>query len=208
MTGWREVYDFWFPAGLDVDHATHRAQIQWWFQGGADKDVAEHFRGALGAAIRGDLAEWTDSPRGTLLLIVVLDQFPRCLYQGAAESFACDGAALGLTEQGLANGVYDALEAPWEKMFFTIPLVHAEGPDHLQRIDRAVELTDAFASKAPPQLSELYAFATQQPRGHRAVIERFGRFPHRNEALGRVSTPEEIEYLAAAELVNRRMPPA
>lgn len=207
MVDWREIYDFWFPTGLDADHATHRAQIQCWFGGGADAGIVARYGEILDAAIRGDLAAWKSSPRGMLALIIVLDQFPRSIHQGTPRAFAHDGEAVKLAQEGIANGSYDALDAVWEKMFFSIPLVHAEGPDHVARIDRAVELTDPLAREAPAHLRQLYEFAAQQPRAHREVIGRFGRFPHRNDILGRVSTAEEQQYLETEVPVHRRKPP-
>jgi uncharacterized protein (DUF924 family) len=92
-------------------------------------------------------------------------------------------------------------------MVFALPLAHAEGPDHLQRLERVVALAEAVVLEAPPRLKPLYRFSADQARGHLEVISRFGRFPHRNLILGRVSTPEEAAYLAKGDFVHTRQPP-
>jgi uncharacterized protein (DUF924 family) len=100
---------------------------------------------------------------------------------------------LALVLEGLANGHYGTLRTPWEKTFFVTPLVHCEGPDHLERADRAVALARALLAEVPEHLKPLYEFSAQQPVGHRKVIAAFGRHPHRNRILGRESTPRTKE---------------
>jgi uncharacterized protein (DUF924 family) len=112
-----------------------------------------------------------------------------------------------IAEEGLRNGQYDALARPWEKTFFVLPLGHAEGPDHLARLERVVAMTETIALEAPERLQPLYRHSVSQARGHLEVISRFGRFPHRNPILGRVSTPEEAAYLAKGDFVHLRPPP-
>ncbi|HEX5796035.1 MAG TPA: DUF924 family protein [Geminicoccaceae bacterium] len=113
-----------------------------------------------------------------------------------------------MAEEGLRSGHYDALTRPWEKTFFQLPLAHAEGADHLERLQRAVALVEAIALEAPERLRPLYRHSVSQARGHLDVIARFGRFPHRNPVLGRVSTPEEVAYLARGDFVHKRpLPP-
>jgi uncharacterized protein (DUF924 family) len=112
---------------------------------------------------------------------------------GHARAFAQDPKALALVLEGLANGHYGTLRTPWEKTFFVTPLVHCEGPDHLERADRAVALARALLAEVPEHLKPLYEFSAQQPVGHRKVIAAFGRHPHRNRILGRESTPRTKE---------------
>lgn len=204
---WRTVHGFWFPSGLDdADLEAHRRMFGWWFGGGANAELPR-FAPVLAAARAGGLSDWLAAPRGRLALIVALDQFPRGLCAGTPDAYACDRAALRTAEDGLGNGHCAALTTPWEKTFFVMPLAHAEGPDHLARLDRVVALTERFAGEAPERLRPLYAFSAGQARGHREVIARFGRFPHRNAILGRASTPEEAAYLAAGDFVHQRRPP-
>lgn len=202
---WRTVHDFWFPPGLDADLQTHTRMAEWWMRGGATPELPP-FAPTLAAARAGLLDGWSATPRGRLSLIVVLDQFPRGLHAGTPEAYGCDRHALRLAEEGLAAGHYDAL-APWEKLFMALPLVHAEGPGHRERTERVAALAQAVAAGAPERLKPLYDFSASQARGHRDVIRRFGRFPHRNAILGRASTPEEEAYLAGGDFVHLRRPP-
>jgi uncharacterized protein (DUF924 family) len=204
---WRSVYDFWFPPSLeDADVEAHRHMFIWWFGGGANAELPP-FAPVLEAAKAGRLDDWRATPLGHLSLIVVLDQFPRGLFAGAPEAYAFDPMALRIAEEGLRNGHYDALTRPWERLFFTLPLAHAEGPDHRERLERVVALAERDAVEAPPRLQPLYRFSADQARGHLETITRFGRFPHRNRILGRVSTPEEEAYLARGDFVHTRQPP-
>jgi len=204
---WRAVYDFWFPSGLDdADPATHSRMFGWWFGGGANGELPS-FAPLVGAAKAGNLDHWLSTPLGRLSLIIVLDQFPRGLFVGTPEAYASDPAALRVAEGGLRNGHYDALSRPWEKTFFFMPLAHTEGRDHLERLKRVVALAETVALEAPQHLQSLYRHSVNQARGHLDVISRFGRFPHRNPVLGRVSTSEEAAYLEKGEFVHTRRPP-
>jgi uncharacterized protein (DUF924 family) len=203
---WRSVYDFWFPPELDrADLETLYRMAEWWFQGGSNAELPR-FDPLVGAAAAGALSRWLDTPRGRLSLIVVLDQFPRGLYAGTPKAFAFDPQALAVAEEGLKNGQYDALSNSWEKAFFALPLIHTEGPDHLERTERAVELAERRVTDGPPHLRAFREFGLSQARGHRDVIARFGRHPHRNAVLGRVSTSEEETYLKKGEFVHKRRP--
>jgi uncharacterized protein (DUF924 family) len=195
-----DILAFWFPPGLDVDEETHRQQFQWWFGGGADEAIRAHHRPVLEAACRRELP-WADTPRGRLALIIVLDQFSRTVWQGTPQAYAQDPRARRLALEGFDLGHYAKLPTVWEKTFFLLPLGHAEQQGLL---DRCVALCDGLALEAPAHLQKLYAFSASQARGHRDVVARFGRQPHRNVVLGRTSTAEELAYLAAGELVHRR----
>jgi uncharacterized protein (DUF924 family) len=196
-----DVLLFWFPKHLVADHAAMASQFEWWFRGGADAALAERFTGVLERAARGDLDHWSQGPRSRLALIVVLDQFSRSIHRGTARAFAQDAKALALALEGLEIGHYAALETPWEKTFFFLPLGHSEELAHLEQ---AVELAEQLATQARPELGRILEHSASQARGHRDVIARFGRHPHRNAVLGRRSTPEELEYLASGQLVHTR----
>lgn len=205
---WRTVYDFWFPPGVDDDDPeTHRQRWIWWMGGGANREL-QPFGPMVEAARAGRLNAWLATPRGRLSLILVLDQFPRGLYAGTPAAYANDPAALRIAEEGLRNGHYDALTGAWEKSFFFMPLGHAEGPDHRERLERVVALAEAIAHEAPERLRSPYRHGVSQARGHLDVISRFGRHPHRNPVLGRDSTPEEAAYLEEGDFVHLRRPPA
>lgn len=200
-----DVLRFWFPSQLSSDQAAMVRQWEWWFRGGADADVTEHFSPLLEQATRGELDTWFHEPRSRLALIIVLDQFSRSLHRLTAQSFAQDPKACALTLEGIDVGHYVALETPWEKTFFFLPLGHSED---LRNLELAVKLADELVKESPQEYRALLEFSAAQARRHRDVIAQFGRHPHRNEVLGRQSTPEELEYLASGQLVHTRpMPP-
>jgi uncharacterized protein (DUF924 family) len=195
------VLAFWFPDLSDADHARMVRQFEWWFRGGADGAIAERFTPLLERAARGDLDHWSVQPRSRLALIIVLDQFPRSLYRDTARAYAQDPKALALALEGIRIGHYAGLQTPWEKTFFLLPLGHSEELAHLER---ALALAEQLAAAASPEFRKVLEHSASQARGHRDVIARFGRQPHRNALLGRQSTPEELEYLARGELVHKR----
>jgi uncharacterized protein (DUF924 family) len=195
------VLAFWFPDLSRADHARLVRQFEWWFRGGADAAVAERFTPFFARAARGELDHWSAQPRSRLALIIMLDQFPRSLYRDTAQAYAQDPKALALALDGIRTGHYARLETPWEKTFFLLPLGHSEEVGHLER---AVALAEEIAAGAPPQFRKVLEHSASQARGHRDVLARFGRQPHRNAVLGRQSTPEELDYLASGELVHKR----
>ncbi len=199
-----DVLRFWFPEHLRDDHAVMVSQFGWWFGGGAKAAVAERFSPLWQRAAQGDLDHWSNAPRSRLALIIALDQFSRSLYPGTARAYAQDPKALALALQGIEIGHYAALATPWERTFFFLPLGHAE---QLRHLEVAVKLAEDLAAKAPAELRRVLEHSASQARGHRDVIARFGRHPHRNAALGRASIPEELDYLAAGQLVHLRPPP-
>jgi uncharacterized protein (DUF924 family) len=196
-----DVLQFWFPPHLRDDHAVMVSQFEWWFRGGADAAIVERFSGLPERAARGKLDHWSRRPRSRLALIIVLDQFSRSIHRGTAQAFAQDKKALALALQGIEIGHYAALETPWEKTFFFLPLGHSEELTHLET---AVELAEELVGQAPSELRRILEHSAAQARGHRDVIARFGRHPHRNATLGRQSTPEELDYLAGGQLVHTR----
>ena len=196
-----DVLRFWFPPRLSGDHATMARQFEWWFRGGADSAIFERFPPILERAVRGELDDWSHGPRGRLALIVVLDQFSRTVYRDTSRAFAQDQKALSLALRGIEVGHYPALATPWEKTFFILPLGHSEELTHLETV---VKLAEKLVEEAPAELREALEHSASQARGHRDIIARFGRHPHRNPVLGRQSTPEEIEYLAKGQLVHTR----
>jgi uncharacterized protein (DUF924 family) len=199
-----DVLRFWFPDLSDADHARMVRQFEWWFHGGADSAIAEQFALLLERATRGELDHWSILPRTRLALIIILDQFSRSLYRDTARAFAQDPKALALALEGLEIGHYAALDTPWEKTFFVLPIGHSEEVSHL---DRAVALAEQLAEDALPDLRRILEHSASQARGHRDVVARFGRHPHRNAALGRRSTPDELDYLASGKLVHKRSIP-
>ncbi len=196
-----DVLRFWFPQQLSGDYAAMGRQLEWWFRGGADSTIIERFSSLLERAVRGELDHWSHGPRGRLALIVVLDQFSRTIYRDTRRAFTQDQKALGLALQGIEIGHYPALDTPWEKTFFILPLGHSEELTHLETV---VKLAEELVKQAPSELRRGLEHSASQARGHRDVIARFGRHPHRNAVLGRQSTAEELDYLASGQLVHTR----
>jgi uncharacterized protein (DUF924 family) len=204
MGEFEDVLRFWFPPHLRNEHAAMVRQFDWWFGGGADAAIAERFPCLLDPATHGELDHWAGEPRSRLALIIILDQFSRFLYRGTARAFAQDQRALNLALQGIESGHYTSLATPWEKTFFFLPLGHSE---ELRHHEQAVKLAEELVAQAPAELRKILEHSASQARGHRDVIARFGRHPHRNAVLGRQSTVEELDYLASGQLVHTRRPP-
>lgn len=189
-----DVLRFWFGDAAD-DAEVARTQNDLWWNATPEVDrLVEQRFGALHArAAAGALAGWSAAPRGRLALILVLDQFSRHLYRDRAEAYAQDPAARALCREGLAGGADLALR--WfERVFFYMPLMHAESREDQAR---SVELSEALAAAAPEPCKPILKAYAEFGRGHRELIERFGRFPHRNAVLGRANTPQEAAYLAS-----------
>lgn len=193
MQPWQSLLDFWF--GDDADDAT-RAKRQaplWWGKSSeTDALIASRFGVLAEAAATGALAHWAEVPVGRLALILLLDQLPRNIHRATPGAFAQDPLARDLCLKGLSLGADKAL-SPLARVFFYLPLEHAES--HEQQV-RSVTLFEALAAEqagGPAQAT--FAGFADFARRHQLIIERFGRFPHRNAILGRTSTPEEAEFL-------------
>lgn len=157
-----------------------------WYGGGPalDRAIRERFEAAWEDARAGRLGRWSCSARGMLALLILVDQFPRNMFRGEGRAFATDALACRMAKQAIRRGLDLQVDGP-ARQFFYLPLEHSEtGPDQ----HRAVRLI-ADRLDAPGTL--LHA------RAHREVIRRFGRFPYRNDALGRDSTDEEAAMVAA-----------
>lgn len=199
------VLQFWFPSLPSGDPAAMVRQWERWFRGGMDADITKRFPPLLEQATQGKLDGWSREPRSRLALIIVLDQFSRTIHRKTAEAFAQDPKSLALALEGIDIGHYAALETPWEKTFFFLPLGHSED---LRNLKLAVKLADELVKQVPQEYRALLEFSAGQARRHQDVIAQFGHHPHRNEVLGRQSTPEELEYLASGQLVHTRPLPS
>ena len=169
----RTLLDFWRTAGTEK-----------WFARDALFDAAfdDRFRDTHFAASRCELESWMDNAEGALALTLLLDQFPRNCFRDSAHSYATDGLARHYAQRAIDAGFDLRVEAAL-RSFFYLPFEHSE---EMADQDYAMELFGKIGD------DELMKYAVL----HRDLIARFGRFPHRNRALGRESTPEEIEYLA------------
>ena len=202
-----EILSYWFPEGdiFDADQEMFGRQMQWWFGGGpeVDRGISERFGQVLEQAGKGELDHWAETPRGRLALIIVLDQFSRNIHRGSPLSYSQDEKALELALEGIEVGMDRELGAS-ERMFFWLPIGHSED---LTRHERSVLHAEEEVANFPPRLKPMYEFGVSQAKAARDVISRFGRHPHRNEILGRPSTPEELEYLRTETPPHLRQPP-
>ena len=173
-------------------------------QGGMDEAICRDFADMTTAAARGLLDEWAANPRGRLALLLVLDQFPRSLWRDTPSAYGQDIKATRLALEGLRNGHFEALDAPWEKQFYIIAISHCEGPDHLERMDMLVGMSKDLASNLPDNLQLFKERSVAQPKRVREIIRQFGRHPHRNPILGRISTRQEEAYIATGDFPHIR----
>ena len=180
-----EVLDFWFGKPGETHHLQTRPE---WFRKDEAFDalIAQRFGPLIDAALRGELAAWATEPRSALALIVVLDQFTRNTRRGTAGMFAGDDQALA-TARALVERGDDLRLAGVQRQFVYLPFEHSETlADQLE----CLRLFEQLGRDEPP-LAGLLEWAQK----HHDIVARFGRFPHRNAALGRESTAEEIEFL-------------
>jgi uncharacterized protein (DUF924 family) len=189
----RAVREFWFGAERLSAEAIERRK-DFWFGAGTgqhDEEIRSRFGELLEHAAAGRLASWADGPRRRLSLIILLDQFPRNMFRGTARAFDYDEQALALALTGMQSGADGALDFA-ERLFFYMPLEHAES---LEAQDESVAAFRRLLAEVPPELHATFADSLRFAEGHRSIIERFGRFPHRNAVLGRTSTRQETEWL-------------
>lgn len=201
-----DVLSFWFPdSGHETSYETHSQFWEQRMQGGMDAAIRMRFADLTRAAAMGELDHWADHPRGRLALILALDQFPRSLWRGTPGAYGQDIKATRLALDGIENGDFDGLAA-WEQMFYMIAIVHCEGPDHLQRMDRVTAITESILARFSRPLAPLGDGFRARHARVRGIIARFGRHPHRNAILGRLSTAEEAAYIATGDFPHLRKP--
>jgi uncharacterized protein (DUF924 family) len=179
-----EVLEFWF--GAPGSPGCGEPREAWFKKDPAfDAEISLRFRSLWEEARAGAHADWADDPRRCLALIIVCDQFPRNMFRGDPQAFATDPRALALAHHVVDRG-YDKTYARCELLFAYLPFEHSENVEHQRR---CVALHTALADHSDK--ADWIDFAVR----HMRIVERFGRFPHRNAVLGRASTAEEIEFL-------------
>ncbi|MBL0544346.1 DUF924 domain-containing protein [Aeromonas jandaei] len=193
MQPWQPLLDFWFgdPAD-DALRAKRQAPLWWGKSSETDALLARRFGAQAEAAANGELVEWAGLPHGRLALILLLDQLPRNIHRGTPTAFARDPLAREQCLKGLSLGM-DRQLPPLERVFFYLPLEHAESREQQARSVALFE--ELAAEQAHSPANETFANFADFARRHQVIIERFGRFPHRNDILGRTSTPEEAAFL-------------
>lgn len=183
-----DVLHFWFGT---ADGTGLAAPQEKWFAKNPvfDQACRDGFGAAWEVARHGGYDDWQGLPRPALALVVLLDQIPRNIFRGDPRSYASDSKALEVSRAALAKG-FDENLTPLENIFLFLPFEHSET---LADQDQSVALADGL----PP--GKAFDEVRRIARRHREIVERFGRFPHRNVVLGRVSTPEEIAFLQEPE---------
>jgi uncharacterized protein (DUF924 family) len=156
---------------------------QWWVKSDEfDQLIANRFGALHAAATRSELSDWRETPQGRLAEVIVLDQFSRNIYRDQPQAFACDPLALALAQHAVALQADQALPTQ-QRTFLYMPYMHSESP--------------LIHSSALPLFSQAgLEHALPSELRHKAIVDRFGRYPHRNTILGRSSTAEEIDFLA------------
>ena len=186
------ILDYWFGVrGSAVEIAQRQSKLWFGKQPEKDRDISEGFTPTFNAAIAGALDHWADSPRGRLALVIVLDQFPHHIHRDTPQAFGQDAKSLALSMAALASGE-DKQLAPIERVFLYLPFEHAES---LAMHDLSVAQYQQLMDEAPESERALFANFLDYAHKHRDVVQKFGRFPHRNDILGRSSSPEEIAFL-------------
>ena len=187
------VIAFWLgPSPTDL-HAAKMASRRWYAADDQlDREVRRKFGNAIERARMGALSGWQETTDGALALVILLDQFTRNAYRGTAAAFSGDALAREVAARALDEGLDRALPIPGRLLLFH-PFEHSEDRQDQQR---SVALFARLASESPCQWREYIDSFLRYARAHQEVIERFGRFPHRNDMLGRQSTPAEQEWLA------------
>lgn len=187
-----DVLGYWFRE-QPADAAAAMPEMYRWFQSGpeVDQEIIARFAPAVEAAVAGGLATWEAEPRDRLALVIVLDQFTRNVYRNDPRTHAGDARAQRLTVDALERGL-DRTLSFWERLFLGMPLRHAED---VALQSRGLEDARRMVRECPPALEPIAAMAVEQSEKYLAIVTRFGRFPHRNEILGRASTPEEKAFL-------------
>ncbi len=194
----QDVLQFWFGARPYTSESVQPHARLWFADTAApelvpqtDELIRERFGATLLAAERDQLSGWASSPRRRLALILLLDQFSRNAYRGTARAYARDDVALALTVSGLQIGA-DATLHPLERLFFYLPMMHAEATE-LQ--EESVAAFRRLQHEAPAEFASLFDRSLEYALVHRDIIARFGRFPHRNQALQRPSSAAEQAWL-------------
>ncbi len=168
---YRDIIDYWFDEKSKKYWFTSTPEI--------DNDIKQRFERYWQRASKGEFDEWQDTPEGALALIIILDQFPLNMYRGQVKSFHTEKMAVKVSLKAIASNFDKGLDE--EKLLFLfMPLMHSENIDH---------------QNLQVELFKRNNFNLEYSLHHKNLVERFGRFPHRNEILGRESTSEEKEYL-------------
>ncbi|HEX9584436.1 MAG TPA: DUF924 family protein [Gammaproteobacteria bacterium] len=186
------ILHYWFGgAKNDAEIISEKSSLWWKKDPGVDAEIRRRFEMMLDAEIKHEFASWSNSPRGQLARILLCDQFPRNMYRDTPRAFDYDKRARELARNALDKGLDKKLR-PVERVFLYLPFEHSETvDDQALSLRLFTELVEAVPETDRPTYLKYLEFAQK----HKDIVDRFGRFPHRNAILGRDSTPEETEFL-------------
>eukprot|EP00899_Mesostigma_viride_P011604 jgi/Mesvir1/20444/Mv12339-RA.1 len=194
------LLNFWFGKPAERAQGNYRHRFELWFSDAYDDEFRDNFGDLWKQAARGELANWESTPDTALALIILLDQLSRNLKRGTPEMFANDATTLRIVGNMVAQGWHLKLTWP-ERIFLYMPLLHSE---RLEDQRRGVGLFEELAATAPGGQQAAFERHLYMARRHMEEIERFGRFPHRNMLLGRLSTANELAWLAASQMAYHK----
>jgi len=188
-----EIAEFWLGPALNAPEAASNRR-EWWYRGGEPVDAAirARFGHLVRAACEGRLTEWEESAPGAFALILLLDQFTRNIWRGTRDAYAGDARAFRVVNKAVETGIDTHLH-PVERIWLYHPFHHAE---EIAGQDRGLRLLQDVHAAAAPEWQPYVERSIQGWTRHRNIVARFNRFPHRNQTLGRASTPEELAFLA------------
>ena len=191
------IHSFWF-GGLTDDKTLDMGSIEVrrWFGENEeiDREVRRRFESDHERAVRGEFAGWATSARGALCLAILLDQFPRNMFRGTPKAFDTDPLAQDVSLKAIDAGLDEQLSLI-ERMFLYMPLMHSETLPLQKKALRLYERLVTLAKEHSPANTDFFVFAYGFERKHYVIVERFGRYPHRNAILGRQSTQAEIDFM-------------
>lgn len=187
-----EVLNFWF-GNIVNEESPPDEKYKLWFEKNdlMDKEIRDLFLHDVEAALNNFYDSWQERPESALALIILLDQFPRNIFRNTPRAFEGDMSALQVALISVDRG-YDKLFHPTKRVFFYLPFEHSE---NVELQNKSIELFTSLLEEAPNELKEKFVGFLDYAEKHKAVIDKFDRFPHRNHILARESTPEEIEFL-------------
>ena len=192
---YQALHRFWFGDNIDT-YQTYEERFPFWFRGpqSFDQEIQTRFESWIPMAASGELSNWEQQPHGALALIILQDQFPRNIYRGTEKAFAYDANALRIATKVVDSGMDLELELV-ERLFVYLPFEHSEEFE-IQKLSirKFTELAETFGEGC---FREATANSLEYAQMHYDIIKKFGRFPHRNDILGRESTAKEVEYMAA-----------
>ena len=191
------IRDYWFGKVDDAKTLDMSSpEVKRWFgeSPDTDREIRERFHGDFVKAAEGGCAEWESSPKGCLTLALLFDQFPRNMFRNTPRAFETDPLAQGISLRAIEAGKDETLPLI-ERMFLYMPLMHSEDLALQKKALRLYEKLVKLSKEQCPANADFFVFAYGFERKHYVIVERFGRYPHRNAILGRASTPEEIDFL-------------